>query len=360
MLERPALAVSLPASELTKARLPGSVFGARDLVSTPLSGELRQAIALIEGVCAQSGFAPAFVARPEIFTHGESLAWLTRKLAGVRDHLAFSDGSTVRVIPGLRNHVFFYGQSRREDGEALERLERRAGELLAGLASQINSALKFGRGRAATSPETIALIGRNRALYDEPEFYRFYFNPHAIESCVERIVAAGPLGVRETRFESLDYVALTEASLADAPFCAELARRAAPLFFQPARGMALRLPVSAGGSDRLGDRLAAALNGFARAQIAMPHVPVDNLVFVSGDLAPGQWGEMAAEVDFLAHDTFEFWSAAPASYRHFRALRVALRRARHAGAANEALLTALCGRAPEFIRPAPIRPGARA
>ncbi len=70
---------------------------------------------------------------PEIFTHGESLAWLARKLGGARDHLAFSDGSTVRILPGMRNHVFFYAQSRLSDGEALARLERRAGELLAGL-----------------------------------------------------------------------------------------------------------------------------------------------------------------------------------------------------------------------------------
>ena len=281
MLERPALAISLPASELAKAQLPGSIFAARDLTSAPLSGELRRAIALIEGVCAQSGFAPTFVARPEIFTHGESFAWLMRKLGGVRDHLAFSDGSTVRIIPGLRNHVFFYGLSRHEDGAGLERLERRAGELLAGLTSQINSALKFGRGRSATSPETIALTGRSRALLGEPEFYRFYFNPACNRELRRTHRRSGRPGrTREPfrkprlcgadRGEPLRHSLLHRIGAADrAAVLSGLARNGAA----PAPGRS--------GSDRLEDRLAAALAAFARAEIAMPHVPVDNIVFVS-------------------------------------------------------------------------------
>ena len=144
-------------------------FRRSDLAAAEFSPALRIAVELVTGICRESGFEPTFVARPEIFTHGESRAWLDKRLGGVKDHLALSDGTTIRLIPGLRNHVFLFGLGRAADGEALQRLERRAPELFGSLHSQVNTALQFGRRRETPAP--IAIVGVD-AL--EPEAPRVY------------------------------------------------------------------------------------------------------------------------------------------------------------------------------------------
>ena len=138
------LAVSLPVRELGRTPLPGSVFGAAALVEAPLSEPLRRALALVSSAARRGGAELLFVARPEIFIYGEGLTWLRATLGPARRHLSLSDGTAVKLIPGLSNHVFFYGLSRRDDSGALRQLMRRAPELLGQFDSQLNTALFLG------------------------------------------------------------------------------------------------------------------------------------------------------------------------------------------------------------------------
>ena len=108
------LLVSLPALELRNIALTASLFDRGALIGSRLSDPLQAAIATLDE--AQAAKAPLlFVARPEMFTDGATLDWLTARCGGIVDHLDISDGFTIKLLPGFRNHVFFYGLGRRED-----------------------------------------------------------------------------------------------------------------------------------------------------------------------------------------------------------------------------------------------------
>src|SRR5579862_8407822 len=115
------LAVSLPARELAKVELAGSVFSVDALDGEPISEALRFAIDLLRMATEDAGGSLRFIARPEMFTHGETVAWLRAELGSARNHVCISDASCIRVIPGFQNHVFFYGLGQKSHFEALQR-----------------------------------------------------------------------------------------------------------------------------------------------------------------------------------------------------------------------------------------------
>ena len=347
MFDDGALAISAPAAELNALPLPGSLFSAADIAAAPLSPALRLAVDLLLGACRQAGFQPTFVARPEIFTHGEALAWLKARLNGVRHHVALSDGTTARLIPGLDNHVFFFGLHRAADDAALTRLARRAPELIGQLRSQINTALEFADGVA---PLPVAVTGADASEPPPPAFYRLALNLDSVDDSLTRTMRSGPLPRLPGRFAEIDYVALTETSLADAGFLATLAAKLSHAYFEPRRALALRLPMNARSSLDVDDRAEAALAALIASEPRAPIAAAPGAFFVDGDLAPDRLAAFAPVVDFAAPDSFPFWVHAPARYRAARTVTVHAR-ARLAAAADFApLVEALTGRPCALVR----------
>jgi hypothetical protein len=343
MLGEGPLAISAPALELKSARLPGSIFAATDIASAPISAQLRFALDLVTSVCRDAGSEPIFVARPEIFTHGPSLAWLKDRLGGARNHLSLSDGTTIRTIPGLLNHVFFYGLSRASDAKALQRLERRAPELFASLNSQINTAFSFGAEGAAAQPTPIAIgVGDDAALSEAPQLFRIAFNVESTDDSLLRTLRVGPVDTPQGLNE-IEYVPLTETGLADADFVNVIGKRLARVYFDRTRGLILALPNGAP-TATMETRMCAVFDALAEAKASVPLAPAPTAFFATSDLAADGIAAFAATADLLVDAAFEFWRHSPRFYGAFRAFRVHARR--HGRLAQEfgQLIAALAGR----------------
>jgi len=136
-----SLLVSLPGAALEGLALPGSIFDADVLRDRVLLPSLHLALRLVMAEAEATGTRLRFIARPEIFTHGASRAWLERRLDGMRHHLALTDGHTLKSIEGLENHLFFHARGDATGEAALNRLLTVAPELLAPFASQLNGTL---------------------------------------------------------------------------------------------------------------------------------------------------------------------------------------------------------------------------
>lgn len=346
MLDEGGLAISIPVLEWKSTRPPGSVFFRRDIAGTPFSAPLERALDLVSSACAHAGFEPVFVARPEIFTHGESLAWLKAKLGPVRDHLSFSDGSTIKLISGLRNHVFLFGLSRRADADALQRLERRFPELFAALHGQVNSALRLGSSAAAPAP--IAIEGAHAAV-PAAAFYPIALDASSADESLKRTLRSGPRAQLPSGFDELTYVPLTEASLGDRDFVRSVASLYDAVYFAPARALVVRAPETFGGSSELEDRLEASLAALGEAGARAPLAPARNAWLAADDVSAASLAGLASGAHLLAHDTFDFWRVSPSDYRRFRSRRVVARRSRNLSEDFEYLIAALCGGGVEIL-----------
>lgn len=347
MFDDGALAVSLPALELATFRPPGSIFSPRDLAAAEFSPALSMAVELVTGVCRDSGFEPTFVARPEIFTHGESRAWLAQRLGRAKDHLALSDGTTIRLIPGLRNHVFLFGLGRAADGEALQNLERRAPELFGSLHSQVNSALQFGKRRETPAP--IAIAGVDALEPEAPQFVRMAINADSAEDSLSRTLRTGALLHPPRRFSELEFVALTETSLKDRSFVEAIAEKLNLVYFDAYRGLILRLPPNAGASCDVEDRIGAVVSALATARVRAPLAAADSALLAIGDVSPDRLAGIADVSDFLAHDSFDFWRHSPEYYRAFRNISAHARARRLDAESFAAIVEAMTGRAVEIL-----------
>jgi hypothetical protein len=347
MLDDGALAVSLPALELQAFRPPASVFSTDDLAAAEFSSALSIAVELVTGICRESGFEPTFVARPEIFTHGESRAWLAERLGGVKDHLALSDGTTIRLIPGLRNHVFLFGLGRAADGEALQLLERRAPELFGSLHSQVNTALQFGKRRVTPAP--LAIAGVDALEPEAPQFVRVAINADSPEDSFHRTLRTGALLHPARRFSELEYVELTETSLNDLGFAKLIAEKLNLVYFDARRGLILRLPPNAGASSKVEDRIRAVVSALVSARACVPLAASDSALLATGDVSSDRLAGIADVSDFVVHDSFDFWRHSPESYRAFRSIKVHARAGRIEGESFAAIVEAMTGRAVEMV-----------
>ena len=346
MLDNGALAVSIPATELASFRPPGSVFTIDDLPIARLSSPLALAVDLVMAVCQGAGFAPTFVARPEIFTHGESRAWLVGKLRGAKDHLALSDGSTIRMVPGLRNHVFLFGLGRAADASALARLEKRAPELFGSLHTQINTARQFAAGKETPTP--VAISGLDVMEQEAAQIFRIAINVDSADDSVARTLRS-PAPAPTQKFSELEYVALTETSLADASFQKMLAAKLNLVYFDPLRALVLRLPPSVGASRALETRLRAVFAALNAARPRAPIVPTASALITTCDLSGERLAAFAEASDFTAPDTFDFWRHSPETYAQFRTLRVHARSRLWHRAAFNVIVEAIAGRPIEIV-----------
>ena len=307
------MVISLPARELARLTISASVFDMTVVSRAPLSADLRVAVELICSAYCGAGDAPIrCVARPEMFTHGASLAWLKQKLGPINEHIALSDGSAVKLLPEFRNHVFTYGlQSQRRNNE-FKILMRRAPELLGQCTSQINSFHRVASHGLASEPTPSLLMFPAPKPVDTVWFYGFYLNPHSLDDSAERMLNWGDLeGPPLADFKEITYVPLTECAVKDASFQRMLAEMIVSIYFDRRKCLLIRLPLP---GFELTERMRIALEGIRGAAAHLPQARSKNIFLLGDDISEASLQHIGPRLVFILHQTFEFWRYSRAVY----------------------------------------------
>jgi hypothetical protein len=344
------LLISIPALELGSLAPRGSVFDLEHLPKAGMTAELSSAVRVARQICAEPKMPLRFVARPEIFTHGASLDWLRGRLGEIRDHLCISDGTAIRPIPGLRNHLFLYRTGMRRNSAALERLTRCAPELLGRMDYQINSCLSALLGKRIIRPPSALLQSTSSEAATRVSIFRTIARRTAAADDrsrpPNRVAALGP----PRRYARLTYVPVTETALDDHRFLTTVAGALSRCAADPSRCLIFRLPridtPAASARERCESALALVRTAFARR--LPPMAPW--LLFASDDVSARRLMSFAASAELLMHSSFEFWRHPQAYYSTFHSIRI-VRGGRSASnrTALFSLLTSAFGRPPDEL-----------
>jgi hypothetical protein len=300
-----SLVVSVPAPALGNGPLPGSVFPLSTLRKLQVAPELQLAVDVMAARCPRGGADLLCIARPEMFTHGQSLAWLKQQIGDVSDHLFFSDGHTLKLVPGLRNHVFTYGLQSRDNRDAFRRLMRWAPELLGQVEVQVNSFHRLTNDSGLSEPFPLALLAVEPTPVGMVWLYGLYLNPHSVEDSANQMLSWGELaGATLPPFERYSYVAVTDAALQQAGFIRMLAARIERAYFDPGAGILIRLPA---GSDELKSRLTVTLQAVINTGVRLPRTRAKNIFFLSGDLSEATLKALGTRLSFVWHQSGDFW-----------------------------------------------------
>lgn len=293
----PRLLVSLPGSWLPRLKIPGSFFGRDALRDVVMPIELRAALAMLTQEAAARSISMQFVARPEIFTHGRSRAWLDQRIGDAQDHVALTDGRSLRHIPGLRNHMLFYPRGNPVQEAALQDLLRVAPELFTSLASQINSGLAFRLGGAWHRPPTMNLRLHQTPDAGPAERLPFHGTPQKAEADA---TLPAPADEPLPQDRPIRYIPLSETALLDQPFLRMVAQEVLQAIFGGPALLLLELPRPEGGAETR-ERIAVALRAFAETGVIFPRAPSWAVQFVS---APPRDTPIAS---VLLHPGVAFW-----------------------------------------------------
>jgi hypothetical protein len=302
MSDHPVLLVSVPAVHLAHLDLPGSVFSWRYLRDAVLPADLRLALMLVIQAAEAQRTEIRFVARPEIFTHGPAREWLDAATGGAADHLALTDGNTLRLLPGLRNHMFFFPRGITSREAALRRLVRLVPDAFAGLASQVNGALSFRMGARWVRPALMPLGFAVTPRFEPPQYTPFVWLPgnHGYAGVLSAREAAADLPLAQPPH----YVPLTLVALSDHPFVVELAKMARAAVLDPAKGpLLIGLPVLDRDDGEVKDQVEAVLEAFSRTGIALPRRSSWSVRFVAGMPPPAA----LAGARMTLHAGVPFW-----------------------------------------------------
>jgi hypothetical protein len=325
------LLVSLPASELPNIELTASLFGRPVLYGAQLSDLLQEAIGSLEAAKAPL----LFVARPEMFADGATLEWLTARCGGVVDHLNISDGLTVKLLPGFRNHVFFYGLGRREDHEALGRLEGRLPEIFSQVHCQVNTALSFRWKDKFIQPQTLVMNGRSGGDAPDCKLRRLFLNRYSPDDSADRTLSFALVEPPASRFRELHYIRLTERGLRNADCARDIADLAARIFVDPTK---CAIFVTPRGTASPRDRLRALAAGLVDGGVHLPGATVPNILTAPEDLPAEALRAMSDVRHLIVDDADDFWRRPACFYETFESVTVYTRCQRHDPVAFQRML----------------------
>ena len=317
------LVVSLPARELASFRPSGSVFEEGELRKAVFSEELSCALAAIKQLCASRKLPLRFLARPEIFTHGDLLTWLSVRLEGIKDHLCVSDGHTVRPIPSMRNHLFLYRTSSYANCRAFQRLNQCAPELLGSMTSQVNTALVFGQGAKSASPSSVLLqVGQRQRAGVASARYHAYMTHPDIEVSVARTLASNVSPVTALRSaRRVMYVPMTTSACHDQEFSKVVAEQVSACLADESRGCVIRLPSPADSGDYpVALKLLLKALQSAKARGSLKHRPA--VVLTGADWIAQRPSALTCAVDLALHASYEFWKHPRECYGYFHDITV--------------------------------------
>jgi hypothetical protein len=300
--------VSLPGAEVGSMSLPGSFAEPEAVLANPLSLELRSALEILHQEARRRNLPITCVARPEVFTHSISEAWFRDRISLSAQHVCLSDGSTVKHLPGVPTHVFFYCLSFRSAIAALQLLSRRAPELMIKLCSQINTSVVLGQGTHRTRP-TSAYLPRTTPLRQPPStLLPFFLNRDSAEDSANRIEHAGPVEVEGlTGFTRVLYLPLTEASLDDRAFAQAVLDLILQTFIDLTTLLILRLPADAQMGPSLARGIATLLAVVRQSGLVLPRSSPANILFTTRDLEEDHVLFERFPLHIVLHESFDFW-----------------------------------------------------
>lgn len=314
LLTGDGLIVSLPARELAGFRPSGSLFEAEELREASLSEELLSALQAVTQFCAARNVSLRFLARPEIFTHGDSLEWLRRRLGGVTDHLCVSDGYAVRPLPSMRNHLFLYRLGSHEHAIAFRRLERCAPELLGSMTTQVNTALAFGRGIRSISPPPVLLQVLRRRRSSATASWQLYAPDREVAASVS------PHDVfRNVR--DVTYVPLTTSACHDRAFGKMVGGVVSACVADESRGCVIRVPELAARAGTPNAAFDALMRSLRRVAVrGGKHRPA--VVLTGADLIEQRPATLTCPMTLVLHPSYEFWRHPRERYACFSDIQV--------------------------------------
>jgi hypothetical protein len=344
MFKTKSLLLSVAAGELTQHAPSGSIVSLAELRATAVSADLSDALSLVETACAKPRVEIAVVIRPEIFTHGEALAWLNRRVPASSVHLCLSDGEAVRVLPGFSNHAFFYRTGIGRCMRALRDLRRRAPELLGSLGSQVNTAFCFASARSKGGPKPTLLA--RRPSEQQHLFLPFFVSNGPIERDVEMIAQQepAPLGA-DILANRTTFVAVTDTALEDKAFRKALASEIIHTLVDPARTLLMHAPHPDASTDTVDRRVEGLVTALRHEVRFVPSAkPANILIHIEGNGALSQLPE-GGQTLIIAHESFPLWRFSPDFYQAFGAANLLRsQRALPQSAARHDVLATLGGR----------------
>jgi len=345
------LVVSLPSREMRAMILPGALFQIADLAGQPLSGTLRAALRLLDETCRDAGQRLLLIARPEIFIHGDSRAWLMQQLDGIGHHLNLSDGSTIQLVAGLRNHLFFYNPGLCRNMTAFERFVGRAPEVPAQIGMQINTAFTFSIGQSLYAPQPLLLQTKNLFPPGEAEYRIFYLNPNSVADSIARIEAAPRITAEYVNgFTDITYIPFTDTAASDASFCRLVVKHILAAGQLPKGMLILGAPLAQEKRDTFSEMMSVLLAGLIRCGAVLPRAALPNVLITSSLLDEDVFARADRRCRLVMHETFEFWRCPRRYYERFETLCVAGRPGgRHDRLAIIDLLAEACGRVPDIL-----------
>jgi len=321
------LVVSVPGRELQKIRLASSIFPAEQLADDGISPALRDAVRLVLHHSSEWEQPTLLVARPEIFPGGETLSWLQNRIPGATTHVSISDGSAVKLIPGLKNHVFFYSFGNGLDENVLKTLVRRTSRQLRGLRSQWNSAyaLRF-EGKNVSLPTTALAGCHNPRLPDRALFKLFLDKGNIADSMetISTIPAVDP--ARLNSYSRITYVTLTHSLLAAERFRSVLGKVVLEHFFDESSALVFALPKTDFKGEGVTPSLEAFLTAARDTTFPIPKLVANNIFLSFGELSEAALDAWDVPVMLWSSDDTALWRHPPSYYEKFESIRVYFRR----------------------------------
>ena len=349
MLTGKGLLVSLPATELNGFAPSGSLFDVEELAAATLSDDLRAALELAVEVSLKRRARIVLATRPEMFTHGVSLAWLQAKLGGIQDHLMLSDGRAVKPVAAMRNHLFLYRHGSTQSRDAFARLASHVPELIATLDSQVNTTVSVGIGAKRIAPPSWLLQSRRRPAEGRAVRWYPYLHEASADVSLERMLeAAAQASQKPKPFRRLSYVPLTESAVQDPATLRTVAALVRQTRTQPGSCVLLGAPRIEGASAGDAVALKAAIE-FARAatpKSAKSPLPV---AFVTEAPTRALFSGWSVATDLVMPESFAYWRHAPEYYGSFKKLTVFGATAKLERAPLLELLTEAVGRRPVWL-----------
>jgi hypothetical protein len=318
-----SVVVSLPGAELLGVNLTGSITDPEEVFANPISTALRSALELLCYHAARHGLPVRCIARPELFTNRIAVAALRRGISKKPQHVCLSDGTTVKYLPGIPTHVFFYCRSSPESLFALKRLSRRAPELMSELKSQVNSCFVLGSEPRSLQPRPVFLAGATRRRREPSTLLPFFLNRDSAEDTVNRIERAAQIDRDAgTGFTKVRYLPLTEAALRDRAFAQFVATLIQRSYFNPSIALIIRLPAAPPGASPLLHGICAILPALRETGVVLPRICPTNILITTDDLDDDHLIFARSSRQIYLHESFEFWRHSFGFYTESRTITV--------------------------------------
>jgi hypothetical protein len=320
------LLISVPVTELGTLPPCGSLFDARRLLGAHITTPLYRALRLVFEALAPSYNGVLCVARPEMFTHGESLAWLQGRIEGARDHLCLSNGHVLKTLPGVRNHLFMYGLEDQTANVSFRTLLRRAPEQLDAFEEQLNSSHVSKRSSGQMPNPRSLGPGQPIPARGLISYHPFYRNRHSHEDSAERMLAWGSHNLPSmSEYQQAIVVLCTDAGLHDENFCRALGRLVADASRRKDLAVVLRLPDLDLPEATTTARMDRLLSGISRSEVSIPRVRMLQVILTT-DLDEAAFADLGVPYELVVHDTFPFWSQTRKFYARAADIHVYLSR----------------------------------